>query len=68
MIGNKNKAIPANAFAVSPAPFSALQRLDISLKGILPHPINRVSNRPLMVSGKRTELPHGLRGESNGPG
>jgi hypothetical protein len=52
MEGNKNQAIPADAFAVSPLPSSPFKGLDIPLEWVLLHPVNRSTNGDLMVSGK----------------
>jgi hypothetical protein len=49
----KNQAIPTDALAVPPLPSSPLQGLDIPLERVLLHPVNRSTDRDLMVSGKR---------------
>lgn len=67
MIGDKNQAIPTDAFAVAPLPFLALEGLHITLEGIVLHPIDGLANHDLMITGKPTQLPGGWWGEANGP-
>jgi len=64
---NKNEAIPADTLAVPPLPSSPLEGLDIPLKGVLPHPVNRSADGDLVVSGKRGQLSRCLRGQADRP-
>ena len=67
VVGNENEAIPTDPSAVAPLPLLALERLHITLEGIVLHPINRPADGDLMITGKHTQLPGGWWGEANGP-
>lgn len=67
MLGNKNQAVPADAFAVSPIPFPALKGFYISLKRIGLHVIDGLADPDLLIAWQAGELSGHLVGEANGP-
>jgi len=67
VVENKNQAIPAYDLAVSPSPLFAFEGLNVALKGICAHAVNRPLNDPLQIAGKFAELLLGFAGESDYP-
>jgi hypothetical protein len=68
MARHKNDAVPAYAFPVPPLPLPALQRDNISAKGISFELINGPSNPSLDVTGKTSKVTFCRIGKLNVPG
>lgn len=68
MIEREDRAVIADGLAIAAGPLLAFMRLDVALKRIGAHPINRVCNDFLMRTRDVSELLERARRQANSPG